>query len=139
MLTETKTPKRQEIKPFEPQKEKCHTQTCKRPLTYMKKTDCWRCLKCNPMVEARPTEKIPSKYLDVAMSEAAIQEIVDKAVAAALAKQAEVKPPKYKDEPDEASQSEPSDQNEDDEEPEILGKTLDQFPDKETTNVTKEN
>jgi len=55
----------------------CATQTCKRPLTYLKESRCWRCLICNPLpkkVEAPPQSE--HKYVDVKMTEDRVREIV---------------------------------------------------------------
>ena len=56
---------------------KCKTQVCKRPLTYLEDSKCWRCLVCNPLpIEAPPAPEKEHKYLDVQMTEERVREIV---------------------------------------------------------------
>ena len=54
----------------------CKTTNCKRELTYLEESDCWRCLVCNPLTAPAPTEKPESKYIDVKMTEKKVREIV---------------------------------------------------------------
>ncbi len=45
----------------------CKTVICKKPLTYLEKQKCWRCLNCNPLPKVKEPEKEKdrSKYIDV--------------------------------------------------------------------------
>lgn len=55
----------------------CKTVTCKKELTYLKESGCWRCLICNPLPKEKPAppkEKKP--FLDVHITEARAREIV---------------------------------------------------------------
>lgn len=54
----------------------CRTQICKRPLTYLEKQGCWRCLVCNPIPKDVPIPKQEKKFLDVAMTEKRVKEIL---------------------------------------------------------------
>ena len=54
----------------------CKTQICKRPLTYMEKQKCWRCLVCNPLPKDAPQPKKEKKFLDVAMTDERVKEIL---------------------------------------------------------------
>lgn len=56
----------------------CKTVSCKRELTYMEETKCYRCLVCNPLPKAKlaaPTEE-KSRYVDVPWTEERIRAIV---------------------------------------------------------------
>ena len=55
----------------------CKTVNCKQELTFLEEQGCWRCLVCNPLPKKNsvpPPEK--KKYLDVAMTESMVREIV---------------------------------------------------------------
>ena len=55
----------------------CKTINCKRELTYLEESGCWRCLICNPIPKSNPTpSKEKTKYIDVAMTEGRVREIV---------------------------------------------------------------
>lgn len=54
----------------------CKTQICKRPLTYLEDSKCWRCLECNPIPKDTPIPKKEKKFLDVAMTEKRVKEII---------------------------------------------------------------
>ena len=53
----------------------CKTVICKRPLTYLEKSKCWRCLVCNPLTKTAPTIEPKKKYVDVKMTEERVREI----------------------------------------------------------------
>lgn len=57
----------------------CKTQTCKRPLTYLEASKCWRCLICNPIPKNVPKPKKEKKFLDVAMTEKRVAEMIREA------------------------------------------------------------
>lgn len=55
----------------------CKTVTCKKELTFLDDSKCWRCLICNPLPKeepAPPKEKKP--FLDVHITEERVREIV---------------------------------------------------------------
>lgn len=54
----------------------CKTQVCKRPLTYLEESKCWRCLICNPIPKAKPSPEEKTKYLDVKVTEERVREII---------------------------------------------------------------
>ena len=54
----------------------CKTQNCKKPLTYMEESNCWRCLVCNPIPIYRPVEKTRKKLVDAKMTEDEVRSIV---------------------------------------------------------------
>ena len=54
----------------------CKTQICKRPLSYIEKTGCWRCLICNPWPKDMKTEEKERSYLDVKMTDERVKELV---------------------------------------------------------------
>ena len=54
----------------------CKTQLCKQPLTYLEDSKCWRCLICNPIPKDVPKPKEEKKFLDVAMTEERVNEIL---------------------------------------------------------------
>ena len=58
----------------------CKTQICKKPLTWMEKGQCWRCLRCNPIQKSVPTEVPESKYVDVKPDINKVQEMIDVAI-----------------------------------------------------------
>lgn len=60
----------------------CKTQLCKRPLTYLEDSKCWRCLICNPLPKDVPKFKEVKKFLDVAMTEERVKEILTEQVIA---------------------------------------------------------
>ena len=58
----------------------CKTQNCKRPLTYLEKQGCWRCLTCNPIPKDTSKPKEKKKFLDVAMKEERVVEMIKEAL-----------------------------------------------------------
>lgn len=62
----------------------CKTQICKRPLTYMEKQKCWRCLICNPIPKDAPKPKKEKKFLDVKVTEEQVEKMIEEAVPAYL-------------------------------------------------------
>ena len=54
----------------------CKTVACKKPLTYMENSQCWRCLSCNPLGTNAPTVEPERKYVDVKVTEQRVREIV---------------------------------------------------------------
>lgn len=58
----------------------CKTQICKRPLTYLEDTKCWRCLNCNPIRKTNPQLIQPKAFLDVKMTEKRVAEMVREAL-----------------------------------------------------------
>lgn len=59
----------------------CKTQICKRPLTYLEKQGCWRCLVCNPLPKDAPKPIKEKKFLDVKMTEVQVAEMITKKLA----------------------------------------------------------
>ena len=55
----------------------CKTQICKKPLTWMKHGQCWRCLRCNPIQKSVPTEVPASKRIDVKPDINKVQDMID--------------------------------------------------------------
>lgn len=65
----------------------CKTQICKRPLTYLEDSKCWRCLICNPLPTGKPAVlKKKPEFLDVKVTEQQVAEMIE----AKLAEQVEV-------------------------------------------------
>lgn len=58
----------------------CKTQLCKRPLTYLEKQGCWRCFVCNPIPKDAPKPKEQKKFLDVAVQEERVVEMIKEAL-----------------------------------------------------------
>ena len=54
----------------------CKTKICNRPLSYIEKTGCWRCLVCNPWPKNVKTEEPVRKYVDQQMTEGRVKEIL---------------------------------------------------------------
>ncbi len=55
----------------------CATQKCKRPLTRLGAPwNCWRCLVCNPIVEAKKTEPRKRRDVDRQLSEERVIEMI---------------------------------------------------------------
>lgn len=55
----------------------CATQKCKRPLTRLgPPRNCWRCLVCNPIVEAKKTESRKRRDIDKQLSEERVLELI---------------------------------------------------------------
>lgn len=54
----------------------CKTVNCKKELTWQEGSECWRCLTCNPISDAKPAPPKTKKYVDVAMTESRVREIV---------------------------------------------------------------
>ena len=61
----------------------CATQKCKRPLTFLEETNCWRCLVCNPIVKTAPTVKKKDKYIDVKLTEDMVVKIIKEQIGSA--------------------------------------------------------
>ena len=55
----------------------CKTVICKRPLTWMEKQKCWRCLICNPIPKDVPKLKEEKKFLDVKVTEEQVAKMID--------------------------------------------------------------
>ena len=53
----------------------CRTVNCKRELTWLEDTKCWRCLVCNPLTPVGRTVEPEKKYIDVKLTEARVREI----------------------------------------------------------------
>ncbi len=55
----------------------CKTQICKRPLTFLEDSKCWRCLVCNPLNKKKPeSPKEETKYLDVKVTEEQVDKMI---------------------------------------------------------------
>ncbi len=59
----------------------CKTQTCLKPLTHLKESNCWRCLKCNPIPIYTPTEQTRKKLVDAKMTTDEVRAIVKEEMA----------------------------------------------------------
>jgi len=56
----------------------CKTQNCKKPCSRLEVRRCWRCFHCNPWLEEVSVEEPSRKYVDEAMTEEKVAEIVRK-------------------------------------------------------------
>lgn len=54
----------------------CKTVNCKRELTYLEDTKCFRCLICNPITKTEPLKEKERKYVDVKLTEVRVREII---------------------------------------------------------------
>ncbi len=59
----------------------CKTQNCKRPLVYLEDSKCWRCLICNPIPKIVVAPKQEKKFLDVALTEGRVKEMLGEQIA----------------------------------------------------------
>ena len=82
MVVQTQTQTQTEVQTNVPI---CKTQICKRPLTYLEDSKCWRCLICNPIPKDVPKLKEKKKFLDVAMTEDRVVEIIKEQIGSAKA------------------------------------------------------
>ncbi len=56
----------------------CKTQICKKPLSRLESRGSWRCFHCTPWPKGAPAPKQEKKFLDVAMTEKRVREIIAK-------------------------------------------------------------
>ena len=57
----------------------CKTVNCKKPLTYLEDSNCWRCLICNPIRKTAPIIEKKRAFLDVKMTEERVAEMIEEA------------------------------------------------------------
>lgn len=80
----------------------CKTVICKRPLTYLEDSKCWRCLACNPIRKTKPEVIKAKSFLDVKMTDKRVIELIQEHVPSMINRELEnwhiQKPPIMQDE-----------------------------------------